>query len=78
MIFRGFLTIAVLACGLGAAPVQGKAPKGPNADDIFLAAYDAFRAGSPIRLQKAGTLPAGHVLAPYPEYWRLKIGRAHV
>jgi soluble lytic murein transglycosylase len=76
MIFRGFLTIAVLACSMGAGFAQSKAhrtPKAPGADEIFLKAYDGFRAGDPLKLQRAGTLPAGHVLAPYPEYWRLKL-----
>ena len=83
MIFRGFLTYlltaAALACSLGMAFAQAKPMKAHKAskavveDEVFLRAYDAFRAGDPFRLQKAGALPAGHVLAPYPEYWRLKL-----
>jgi soluble lytic murein transglycosylase len=74
MIFRAFLaalsTIAALACGGGA---QAAAPKAAAADENFLKAYDAFRAGDAIKLQKFSTLPADHVLAPYTEYWRLKL-----
>src|SRR5260221_7799738 len=71
MIFRGFLTIAVLACGIGSGAA---APKPAAADESLLKAYDAFRAGDPLKLQKAVSgLPAGHLLAPYLEYWRLKL-----
>jgi soluble lytic murein transglycosylase len=70
MIFRAFLTIAALAGCVGAGIA---APKPAPADENFLKAYDAFRAGEPVRLQKFSALPAGHVLAPYPEYWRLKL-----
>jgi soluble lytic murein transglycosylase len=70
MIFLRFLTIA-LALWAGIAEAAPAKPSG--ADDAFLRAYDAFRAGDPIRLAKQ--LPAlnGHVLAPYLEYWRLKL-----
>ena len=74
MIFRAFLaalaTIAALACGAGPALA---APKPASADENFLKAYDAFRAGDALKLQKFSTLPAGHVLAPYLDYWRLKL-----
>jgi soluble lytic murein transglycosylase len=70
MIFRGFLTISALACCVGAGIA---APKPAPADENFLKAYDAFRAGDPLKLQKFSSLPASHVLAPYPEYWRLKL-----
>ena len=76
MIFRGFLTIAAVVCGIGGAfaqPRPTKPVKPVSGDEVFLRAYDAFRAGDAFRLQKAGALPAGHVLAPYPEYWRLKL-----
>jgi soluble lytic murein transglycosylase len=76
MIFRGFLVILALLCASGAAMAGGRAAKQAKAasgDEVLLRAYDAFRAGDAFRLQKAGALPAGHVLAPYPEYWRLKL-----
>jgi soluble lytic murein transglycosylase len=76
MIFRGFLTITALVCGIAAAEAQPRAtraPKPPTGDDVLLRAHDAFRAGDPFKLQKAGALPPEHVLAPYPEYWRLKL-----
>ena len=74
MIIRGFLThvltIAALACSLGTGFA---APKPAPGDENFLKAYDAFRAGEAVKLQKFSSLPAGYVLAPYPEYWRLKL-----
>jgi soluble lytic murein transglycosylase len=74
MIFRAFLTISALACCIGAGIAAPKSqPKPASADDTFLKAYDAFRAGDAFKLQKSSALPAGHVLAPYPEYWRLKL-----
>lgn len=74
MIFRAFLgavaTIAALVCAAdaGASKVKALSP-----DDNILRAYDAFRAGDALKLQKFSALPAGHVLAPYLEYWRLKL-----
>jgi soluble lytic murein transglycosylase len=57
------------------------APKVPPADEALLKAYDAFRAGDPVKLQRfssqlgghAGGNAGVHVLAPYLEYWRLKL-----
>ncbi len=69
MIFRHLFIILSVAT----AAVAGAAPKPAPADENFLRAYDAFRAGNPLKLQKIPGLPAGHVLAPYPEYWRLKL-----
>jgi soluble lytic murein transglycosylase len=77
MIFRRFLaTIAVLALSSGGAP-GAPAPKVPPADEALLKAYDAFRAGDAIKLHKVssqlGGNVGGYVLAPYREYWRLKL-----
>ena len=70
MIFRSFLTItAVLAyAGAGAA-----APRVPAADEAVLKAYDAFRAGDTVKLQRSVSKIGEHVLSPYFEYWRLKL-----
>lgn len=75
MIFRRFLTtIAAIAVSAGGAL---GAPKVPPADEALLKAYDAFRAGDAVKLQKysgqLGGNVGGHVLAPYLEYWRLKL-----
>ena len=71
MIFRRFLfTIAAL---LASSATTLAAPKAPSADEAMLRAYDAFRAGDPVKLQKYASQLGGHVLAPYLEYWRLKL-----
>jgi soluble lytic murein transglycosylase len=71
MIFRRFLTIAACTAWAG---VSLAAPKAPAADEALLKAYDAFRAGDAVKLQRvSGQIRGGHVLAPYLEYWRLKL-----
>jgi soluble lytic murein transglycosylase len=70
MIFRRFLTISVLAAWFGAGFA---APKAPAADEVLLKAYDAFRAGDPVKLQRFSGQVHAHVLAPYLEYWRMKL-----
>ncbi|MCC6213048.1 MAG: lytic transglycosylase domain-containing protein [Burkholderiales bacterium] len=70
MILRRFRTIAaLLACALPAL-----ASSKPTADETFLRAAEAYRAGDPVRLQRfAAQVGSGHLLAPYLEYWRLKL-----
>ena len=69
MIFRYFLTIALaFACAAEAAP-----PKLRPVDEAFLRAYDAYRAGDPVRLARLSSGLEEHVLAPYLEYWRLRL-----
>jgi len=70
MIFRCFLTISALVFWIGAGFA---APKVPPADEAVLKAYDAFKAGDPNRLQRVSGQLGSHVLAPYLEYWRLKL-----
>ena len=69
MIFRCLLTIALAFAGAG----QAAPPKPSPVDDAFLKAYDAYRAGDPIKLARFSTGLEEHVLAPYLEYWRLKL-----
>ena len=72
MILRRLLCIlglAIAGMGMGAA-----APKTAATDEALLRAYDAFRAGDPMKLQKAAARLDGHVLAPWLEYWRLRLG----
>jgi len=70
MIFRRFRTIAVLLAWTGASLA---APKAPSADEALLRAYDAFRAGDAVKLQKYSSQVDNHLLAPYLQYWRLKL-----
>jgi len=68
MIFRGLLTIALALASAAALA----APLKPR-DEAFLRAYDAFRAGDPIKLAKNAAGLEDHMLAPYLEFWRLKL-----
>ncbi|MGH8676685.1 MAG: transglycosylase SLT domain-containing protein [Burkholderiales bacterium] len=69
MIFRYLLTIALaLASAVQAAPPQPRA-----SDEPFLKAYDAYRAGDPVKLAKHSAGLEEHVLAPYLEFWRLRM-----
>ena len=40
-------------------------------DDAVLGAYDAYRAGDPLRFARHAGELEGHVLAPWLDYWRL-------
>jgi len=69
MIFRGSLTIALAL----ASALAISAPKPRSGEEAFLKAYDAFRAGDPIKLARSAAGLEDHVLAPYVEFWRLKL-----
>ena len=69
MIFRVLLTIALAFGGA----VQAAPPRPRPVDDAFLRAYDAYRAGDPLKLARYSTGLEEHVLWPYLEYWRLKL-----
>jgi soluble lytic murein transglycosylase len=77
MIYRRFLKLWIAAALLLWAELAVPAPKVPPADDAFLRAYDAFRAGEPTKLSRAAAVARekapGHVLAPYLDFWRLKL-----
>ena len=60
---------ALLACGCAlAAPARG-----PSADDLFLAAQAAYRAGDPIRLARYAAALEGYALLPYVEFWQVQL-----
>jgi soluble lytic murein transglycosylase len=63
----------LVATFMAAAGAGFAAPKLPPADEALLKAYDAFRAGDALKLAKSSASLGGHVLAPYLEYWRLKL-----
>ena len=59
----------LLACGCAlAAPARG-----PSADDLFLAAQSAYRAGDPIKLARYAAALEGYTLLPYVEFWQLQL-----
>ena len=73
MIFKVFRNLAVgAACVLAAAGVGAKNSK-DSADESLLAAYDAYRAGDPIKFAKLTKKLEGHVLEPWLDYWRLSM-----
>jgi soluble lytic murein transglycosylase len=74
MIFRHLFIILCIA----ASAAAGAAAKAPAGDEWFLKAHEAYRAGDALKLQKAagqfaGASDAPRALAPYLEYWRLKL-----
>ncbi len=76
MIRKHFCTIAagvaLLSAGF-AAVAQTRASAPQTADDLFLAAQAAFRAGDPIRLSRIAPALTGYPLLPYVEYWQLRM-----
>jgi len=78
-------TISLLCATLAlpVAPVHAAAPAKPEArrsadaalagDAAFLLARDASRAGDGARLNRAAATIGNHVLAPYVEFWQLRL-----
>src|SRR5574341_634470 len=69
MIFKVFRNLAAVAC-MGLA--QGAAAKN-STDESLLGAYDAYRAGDPIKFARHARNLEGHVLEPWLDYWRLSM-----
>ena len=70
MIFKHFRYLsAVLALSLIAA----NAFAANRNDDAVLGAFDAYRAGDPMKLSRHAKKVDDHVLAPWVEYWRLSL-----
>ncbi len=67
MIFKHFRYLS-LAVALSAAPAFGA-----STDDALLAAFDAYRAGDPMKLSRHVRKLDRHVLTPWVEYWRLSL-----
>ncbi|HEY8251897.1 MAG TPA: transglycosylase SLT domain-containing protein [Burkholderiales bacterium] len=74
MISKVFRNLAVgLACVLAAGAALAKDSGKNSADESLLAAYDAYRAGDPIKLSRHAKKIEGHVLEPWLDYWRLSM-----
>jgi soluble lytic murein transglycosylase len=67
MVFKHFRYLS-LAVGLSAAPVFAA-----STDESLLAAFDAYRAGDPMKLSRHAKRLDNHVLTPWVEYWRLSL-----
>lgn len=68
MIRRGLRNLAV-ALTLVSATAFGA----NGTDEAVLAAFDAYRAGDPIKLAKHAKKLEGHLLTPWLDYWRLSL-----
>ena len=73
MIPKRFCTIAAVAAVLGCSVASAALPKAQSADELFLAAQAAYRAGDPIRLSRYAAGLGGYPLLPYVEYWQLQL-----
>jgi soluble lytic murein transglycosylase len=67
MVFKHFRYLS-LVVGLSAAPVFGA-----STEESLLAAFDAYRAGDPMKLSRHAKRLENHVLTPWIEYWRLSL-----
>ena len=65
------LLFAVAALAQNPARVAGASAG--SGDSALLAAFDAYRAGDPVRLARFAPAFKGQVLAPYFDYWRLAL-----
>ena len=73
MSFKLFRNLAALmVCVAAAAGVEAKNAK-QSADESLLAAYDAYRAGDPIKFSKHAKKLDGHALQPWLDYWHLSM-----
>ena len=71
MFFKDFRVVSVALCGV----LMAFSARGANGDDeALLGAYDAYRAGDPIRLARHANKLDQHVLAPWVVYWRTALG----
>ena len=55
-----------------ALPRRPASAKNP-VDDTLLGAYDAYRAGDPIKFSRHAAKLEGHLLEPWLDYWRLSM-----
>ena len=73
MIFKVFRNLAIgVAFALAGTAAAAKTTK-DSIDESLLAAYDAYRAGDPMKFARHAKKLEGHVLEPWLEYWRLSM-----
>src|ERR687895_372668 len=69
MIFKVFRNlVAAIVCVAAQTAVAKDSP-----DEALLGAYDAYRAGDPIKFAKHAKKLDGHLLQPWLDYWRLSM-----
>jgi soluble lytic murein transglycosylase len=66
-VFRNLLTALLCVAAQDAAAAKN------SVDDSLVGAYDAYRAGDPIKFQRQARHLEGHVLTPWLDYWRLSM-----
>jgi len=69
MISKVFRNLAAVICCIAAQAAGAKNP----VDDSLLGAYDAYRAGDPVKFAKHSAKIEGHLLEPWLDYWRLSM-----
>jgi len=73
MISKVFRNLAAVVCCIAAQAAGASTGAKNAADDALLGAYDAYRAGDPIKFAKHAARIEGHVLEPWLDYWRLSM-----
>jgi soluble lytic murein transglycosylase len=73
MIFKLFRNLAAALCCIAAQAVGANSGTRSAADDSLLGAYDAYRAGDPVKFAKHAARIEGHLLEPWLDYWRLSM-----
>src|SRR4030042_1175757 len=68
-----FSTLVIFAAILIALPLTASAAGGPSRDEALLAAHAAFLAGDKVKLARRAADIRDHVLAPYVDFWRLRL-----
>src|SRR6476646_10770926 len=71
MILKEFRNLAVFAALAAALVLPAFAANGT--DEAILGAFDAYRAGDPIKLARQAKKLDGHRLTPWLEYWRVSL-----
>jgi soluble lytic murein transglycosylase len=73
MIFKVFRNLAAAVCCIAAQAAGANTGTKSAADDSLLAAYDAYRAGDPVKFAKHAAKIENHALEPWLDYWRLSM-----
>ena len=74
MIFKVFRNLAaVVLCVTAMQAAAANAATRSAADDALLGAYDAYRAGEPMKFARHAAKIEQHLLEPWLDYWRLSM-----
>ena len=71
MILNGLRNLATALAVFALTALPAAAANG--ADEAVVGAFDAYRAGDPIKLAKHASKLEGHALTPWLDYWRLSL-----